>query len=109
MSRFFLAPPLVFWLLDKSLRFLRTRAVPLLAIDCGCGNVTRLVLPARALSTWTSELQNGSGNGGSENGGELTNGGGTTHHYAGQWVWYDAGRALSQRHLKLKIVALAMR
>lgn len=38
---FFLMPPLLFWLLDKALRTCRTRAAPVLALDTGCGGITR--------------------------------------------------------------------
>jgi predicted ferric reductase len=105
---FFLMPPLLFWLLDKALRTCRTRAAPVLALDTGCGGITRgeedgddydcgeilheilffiglclrfffylihsrffsVILPSSALGC------------GSE-------GGDTTHHFAGQWVWLN--------------------
>lgn len=78
---FFLAPPLLFWALDKCLRAARTRAVTALALHCGCGDITRLVLPARALSTYTPAAHAGR----SESGDDDSEAG--THHFAGAHCW----------------------
>lgn len=43
-SWFFLLPPLIFWILDKHLRLYRTRSVPVISVDSGCGGITRLTL-----------------------------------------------------------------
>lgn len=47
--RYFMLPPLMFWLLDKSLRLYRTRAVTAVSLEAGCGGIIRIVLPANVV------------------------------------------------------------